>query len=203
MSIVNVDNKFAFIHIYKTGGTSIAQTLTGEHIGSDHTNARDLKIIFSQNNLNFNQFFKFSIVRNPYDWLVSLYFYCKKTPSHNWHERCNVQSFQEFIISHVSIDLKQQKNSPIGTNKCQTQFEFVTDESGELIVDFIMKKETLNLDFQLLKKLNIVDSRIQLPFINSIQSNRQHFMSYHTKLTIDIINRQFSNDFKLFGYDKV
>ena len=60
-----------FIHIPKTAGSSVAQALFG---GSRHVPYFEYERI---NPRKFKRFFKFSFVRNPWDRLVSTFFFLK------------------------------------------------------------------------------------------------------------------------------
>lgn len=62
-----------FIHIPKTAGTSVALTLFGH--GSRHVPWFRYQ---QANPVKYRRYFKFAFVRNPWDRLVSSYFYLQK-----------------------------------------------------------------------------------------------------------------------------
>jgi len=73
--MISHEHKCIFIHIPHTGGTSIEHTLVGENWfridpGTKHLDCKQAKAIYSK---YWDSYFKFSVVRNPYDWVVALY----------------------------------------------------------------------------------------------------------------------------------
>ena len=69
---IDHDNKIVFIHIPRTGGTSIKSALNlHDKIYKEdvyHMSANDIP-------KECEDYFKFTFVRNPFDRFVSLYFY--------------------------------------------------------------------------------------------------------------------------------
>ena len=72
MSILNVEKKIVFIHIPKTGGTSME-----DHGLLGTVTTRHFDIAFYENlvkddlSINLDEFFKFAFVREPYDRVAS------------------------------------------------------------------------------------------------------------------------------------
>jgi hypothetical protein len=94
-----------------------------------------------------------------------------------------MSSFGEYISWRVTEDKSLQK-------------DFVTDDSGALIVDFIGRYERLDDDFMLVcEALNINAS---LPFIN--RSSHDDYRSYYDEESKMMIEEHFAEDIELFGY---
>jgi sulfotransferase famil protein len=64
-------HKFIFVHIQKTGGTSIEKVFEPladlRDVPFKHASAAHYRESFPD---QFDSYFKFSFVRNPWDWLV-------------------------------------------------------------------------------------------------------------------------------------
>ena len=87
MALIKSSN-FIFIHIYKCSGMSIRKVL-GDNIPTielckSHATAKEVRdYCYSLNGqFYFDTTFKFSFVRNPFDWVVSLYEFIRGNPNH-------------------------------------------------------------------------------------------------------------------------
>lgn len=113
-SMVSTSNNFIFVHIPKTGGNSIQNILKNysediiikdfnhqdgvERFGlrnnnfnyKKHSTLLDYKKILGKN--LFEQMFKFTLVRNPWDRMISYYF-----SPHFGREQFNIYQFELFI----------------------------------------------------------------------------------------------------------
>ena len=197
--------KFIFIHIYKNAGTSITSallpfaantwqrganrilrkfhvTLLDPRPYPAHSTAADL--IRYMGRAAFDSYFSFAIVRNPWDWQVSLYAYMLRTPCQPQHEL--VKSFGDFD-TYIRWRCKDE---------VRFQKDFVYSESGELLVDFVGRFESLERDFQ------YVCSRIgaspALPWENA--SGLGPYRQYYTDETRELVRRAFEPDISLFQY---
>ena len=90
--------KFIFIHIQKTAGTSISNSLFQldgtKSVGNPHCFVNHVKVVNPEN------YYKFCFVRNPWDRLVSWYTMLQKKGIHNdWSNYIlsNSNSFSEFL----------------------------------------------------------------------------------------------------------
>lgn len=66
-------HKFVFVHIPKTGGNGVLQSLFGVD-GQGHKRLEDYYLYSSK---RFNQYFKFAVVRHPFTRFVSAFYYLK------------------------------------------------------------------------------------------------------------------------------
>jgi len=101
---------------------------------------------------DFDQFHKFSFVRNPWSRLVSEYRY-RNFLSH--------KSFKDFVMNKLPQPGWDDKYRHV-----MPQTDMLYDEEGRLLVDFVGKFENLQPDFEkVCTQLGFEDSR--LPHINS------------------------------------
>ncbi|WP_297823019.1 sulfotransferase family 2 domain-containing protein [uncultured Paraglaciecola sp.] len=81
----------------------------------------------------YEEYFKFAIVRNPWDRLVSFYKYLGYK---------NQMDFKTFVTEEFKNKVFKERYWFVGP-----QYEYVVDKNGKMIVDFIGKFESLQEDF--------------------------------------------------------
>ena len=149
----------------------------------DHITAPEL---VEQIGINeFKSYFSFAIVRNPWDWQVSLHEFARKTTIHHQHELTNgFDSFNEYIQWRCTENVRLQK-------------DFTYSKDGQLLVDFIGKFETLETDFE--KICSRIGITAALPKLNI--SNTKPWQNYYDEETKELIRQTFEPDIHLFEYD--
>jgi len=194
------DTNSTYIHIPKTAGTSIALAIyKDKSIGHGHYPYHE----FAREDLDFyNNSFKFAFVRNPWERLVSSYFYSSSPPAGvsnrtflvSEYINSRADNFLDFV-SLLSVDKRLQRWSHMLP---QSNFIFNGDE---LMVDFIGKFDKLNEDILLVAKslkLNLDDVKIQ--HINKSKS-RGHYSDFYDQAAIDFVGDFYAKDIAAFGYD--
>ncbi len=213
---VSHNQKVIFVHIPRTAGSSIAQyfgvcgddnhgsltpvrsdMLYGLERGKalQHLNAKSIRKRLGAN--VFDDYFKFTVVRNPYDRVVS-----------EFHNRKRVMpwvkmSFRDFVLKRIPEkpgftwkSLFRSKGERALEDQFDSQFDFVHDENGKLMVDFIARYESLEADFQkICTKLGIQG---KLPVMNT--SKHDDYRSYYDSDTIRRIADIYQKDLEFFKY---
>tara|TARA_Y100000004_G_C8795140_1_gene360948 strand:+ start:115 stop:729 length:615 start_codon:yes stop_codon:yes gene_type:complete len=196
-------HSFIFVHIPKTAGTSVAACLRPyceTYIKHHH--------ILDRLPPNPRSYYKFCVSRNPWDRCVSRYHYLKQEP---WFPRGD---FSDFIInknnkfSYGSIRVQQIKNEynpPLeGFIKLCDKFPFdeqldwVSDNEGNILMDFFIKFETLQKDF------NIVCDKIGIPkqkLPHTNKTNHKHYTEYFDNVTRELVAEKYAKDIEYFGYE--
>ena len=205
--LISNKHKFIFVHIYKNAGTSITEALRPfalsswqwkvhralkkrripspffePHPFNSHIKASEIKNSLGEK--NFKEYFSFAIVRNPWDWQVSLYRYMLKLETHHQHKLVkDLGSFEEYIKWRCENEVCYQK-------------DFIY-ENNKLLVDFVGRYETLDSDF------NAICSRIgisaSLPKLNI--SNTQPYQTYYSENSKELIRKAFNPDIQTFNYE--
>jgi hypothetical protein len=138
----------------------------------------------------FESSFKFCFVRNPWDRLVSLFFYRQLDQEY--------ENFRKFCL-----DFKDQEVEPIGlfnarlNSQFNDQVSWIINENGRLMVDLIGRFERLEEDFS--KICRVLGVRNRLPHRN--RSNHTNYREYYDKETIAIVRQRYKRDIEFFGYD--
>jgi hypothetical protein len=133
--------------------------------------------------------FKFAFTRNPYDRVVSLYFYLIVKLEYK-----KVNSFLEFCRL-----LKKEGYPPIGLynvqglSQCNPQVRWIENTR----LDYIGKVESLSEDTgEILTRLGLPQTSI--PVRNA--TNHHHYTHYYCKESRQIIEELYKEDFKAFNY---
>jgi hypothetical protein len=192
--------KCIFIHIPKTAGNSIERTClfddqresTRENVGG-HLPARKIRDKYPD---KYSDYFKFTVVRNPYDKLLSCYYYLKQADnirneklvrlkkkiikSGNFHNFCRYVLHEEAnIITHL-----------------KPQTDFICDENGAVIVDYIAKLENLKNDVKIIEnKLGV-----NLSIHHRNPSVRFACSNYYNDNDVEIVSNVYCKDISMFGY---
>lgn len=181
---------FYFIHINKTGGTSIKNGLGLDHqIKPKHQTYREFA-----NRIDpelWQNSFKFAFVRNPWDKVVSHYHYRLKR---------NVDDIKTKGVSFtdwVNQTYGGHNHSNILITKMFfPQTEWLIDSEGNIDIDFIGRFENLQEDFKTLAKKLEIDAT--LPHLNP--TNRGPYRDYYDSATKDIVQQWFASDIEYFKY---
>jgi hypothetical protein len=185
-----------FVHIQKTGGSSIEDLLRASdpgigsnmHEGRRHMFARDIRPLVDAD--KWRRYFKFAFVRNPWDRLVSWYsmvHQARETNRFGNYVREVAPTFEAFV-KHATTGL--------GERTTRNQLDYVSDPDGAILVDFVGRYERLHHDIEVVKqRLRIAHG---LPHSN--RSTHHDYRTYYTTETRDIVARRFARDIDAFEY---
>lgn len=145
--------------------------------------------------------FKFTVVRNPFDFLLSTYHYAKAYKNHFWHTTVNKMDFNDFPMFYMKAVKKDnhEKYKYDGRNKVTTPYQFIRDYDGKVIVDFVGKLENINHD------INVILGKIGMPAIEmpkeniNINNNKPYQEVYNQKSRA-FVEQNFAKDLEYFGY---
>jgi hypothetical protein len=217
--------KFIFIHIPKCAGSSIIKTVTSGpnplwklfQRRVHHEPLDSYRRAFPK---EFDEYFKFSIVRNPWARVVSLYFFRKKRSAVpgvdvtlNWNgtrasphwpsaELIAKTSFRETVLNSLNQTPEfSEMVPPKDVNETAwlepACFPWITID-GKIGLDFVGKVETIQQDFgTICYKTGI--PRLQLLHAN--KTHHKHYTEYYDNETREIVAKKYAKDIELFGYE--
>ena len=189
--------RYIFYHVPKNAGTSIKSVLKSEFEGEQmgvHTSVRKSKRLLDD---RFNTYFKFAVVRNPYERIVSWYLHLLREAKHGI-KKDNIikpKSFEYFVLKQRQI-YKHKDLKEIGI--FQTQLDFLSVD-GELGVDEVIRFENLNDEFEDLC-LDLFRGAPKLPHLK--KWGDKNWQKYYDESLKNYIYDQFREDFQNFGYNK-
>lgn len=212
--MISHPHRCIFIHIPKNGGASIERVIwpdekdrTEENLwlgfktphrnvyqtgGLQHLFARNVKKAVGEK--VFNEYFKFTMVRNPWDRVISQYLYLQKR-----------KDLREFlgVPRHVSFVeyLKRIQEKPHVHWSPQTNF--FLDNNGEVMVDYIARYEDYRSEVLfILKRIGLVregdHDSVEIPHVN--RSVRKPYWRYFSSETREMVAEIYRSDIEYFDY---
>lgn len=210
--IVSHKHKFIFIHIPKTGGTSICNALEyhigpkegkilspfygmfiGPEIGdlTQHMGVGDICNLYKDDFIDniINEYFVFAFVRNPWDRLVSFY--------HFYRQNQNMRKMQPDVadrVDHLPFEQWVREIS-VGDSESFTQVSYIW-HNGIRKVDFVGRFENLTDDFNVVSRKFGFDTKLEK--LNS--TDHLEYRCYYTADLAGFVADKFSDDIERFGY---
>ena len=199
--LISHNKKFIFVHIYKTGGTSIRQNLhrfsraVKDNSIPTHSSIIQIK---KKHPKEFSSYYKFAFVRNPWDWLVSVYFHILKRPDHKQYEIVKEMGFDKYIQWRADGHPCAPTAYP-GTELIPEQNQFLCDKDGKVIVDFVGRFENLVDDFE--KICKHVSVPCKLGKLNSSPRTTSKYQDMYNDSARKIVEDRYRKDIEMFGYE--
>lgn len=178
---------FVYIHINKTGGTSV-ENLLGVRL--EHKTALEKLRELGEN--RWRSKFTFTVIRNPWDKVVSHYHYRVMTNRTGLGDR--PIEFGEWVRRSYRDRDPEYHDEP---RFFMPQIDWITDEDGRILIDFIARFETLAEDLEVVRQR--LDLSRQLP--HEKRSRRGDYRDYYDDETRAIVGDAFATDIERFGYE--
>jgi len=204
--MISHQHRCIFIHIPKTGGSSIEDVIwPGDRTEADlwmgfvspyrnkyqtgglqHLLARQIRQEVGPE--TFDAYFKFAFVRNPWDKAVSQFSYMA--------HRTDLRELIGMTPETTFDDYLQliERNPHV---QWERQVEFVQDETGRSLIDFIGRFENIQQDAEAVFERIGLRGAV-LPHRNA--SSRRHYSEYFDVPTRDTLARIYAPDIEAFGY---
>ncbi|MCH4551246.1 sulfotransferase family 2 domain-containing protein [Aestuariibaculum lutulentum] len=211
--MISHEHKCIFIHIPKTAGSSIKECLfKGKHFNwrvadynylygwcpkrrlhLQHATSKQLLETELITEHQWNTYYKFAFIRNPWDRAYSDYIWLTND--------CGIKdSFYNFILKQGKFKELLRNNETMmyrGDHLCLQSSFF--DKEGEFSLDFVGKFENFKGDFESVKKyLKITDDKEY--FEKKSKQRLQHYSLFYTKTKQELIERVYFDDIINLGY---
>lgn len=177
---------FIFIHINKTGGSSIEKALK---LPFEHLTAAEKKAEVGEQ--KWQEKFTFTFVRNPFDKVCSHYRYRVKTNQSKLKDK--PLSFTDWVRRSY---LQQEPFYYDNPKMFMPQTKWLYDQNGEVMVDHVYRFENLDRDFKELTQKLKIDA--QLPHLKP--SKKVDYRTFYDGPTMEIVTELFNKDLEEFDY---
>ena len=147
-----------------------------------HANVRKIRAYLKK---DFDRYFIFCFVRNPFEVAVSLYEYIKRTSYHYRHNKIKKMSFEDFL-HYAPRELRKN---------C---WDFISNRRGDVLVDFVGRYERLSKDFnKICKKIGV---NTKLVYINKTKKKHKDYRKYYNSNCIELVKKYRQIDIEKFNY---
>jgi chondroitin 4-sulfotransferase 11 len=206
-----------FVHIPKAAGTSVEaalgmhgdksdigirpyfnQTTDTEHLyggNLQHLTARRLRTVL-QDDARFKRYFKFAVVRNPWDRLVST---CAWSDQ-KWARGIELESteFDRLVRElHAAYRAAKAVSRPLVLPvHLEPQVSYTFDEHGQPMLDFVARYETLTGDWEKIRARLGVDAALPV----RMRSHHRPYQDYYSDATRAMVGEIYAEDARAFGY---
>ncbi|WP_415906477.1 sulfotransferase family 2 domain-containing protein [Neptuniibacter sp. QD72_48] len=189
------DGKVVFIHVPKAAGTSIAETLYGRsitHHTADHFRKANRKL--------YSDSFTFSVVRNPYERLVSAYKFAKaggtkRVPIRNpeLYTGKDFSNFENFVKNWL---VRKDINNIDFV--FQPQWIYVCDKKSKIIVDRLYDVKDLSAcEIELSNQLG---HDVFFPKVNS--TGNEDYRDYYNDGLVKEVKEIYYKDFEVLPFSE-
>lgn len=177
-------SKWIFIHIPRTGGTSLEYQLNNNSQINELTKHQSLHQV--KLHLDISEYFKFSFIRNPWDIVISKYL----APYYRKINSCTGKNLLYFLENYYPA-----------SNEAGDSFFDYFDPSE---MDFIGRFETREKDLNYISKmigLEIDPSfSVKKKEMQRKLKSKKHFTSYYDEQTLQIVYEKYKKDIEYFQY---
>jgi hypothetical protein len=203
--LISHQHQCIFIHVPKTAGKSVLALFGLPELGRDYTNPLPHiedpydhhPILKYAGTPFFKTYFKFGIVRSPWDRLVSAFSYlaeggCNRFDA-DYRDRYLARyggSFSAFVLDLHNF---------IAHKHFAPQYLFLCDHRGSVLVDEVIRYEQLDASIECLQRRLALDGS-PLPHRNA--SNHRPYAQYYTASTWKLVADLYAGDIKTFGYQR-
>lgn len=203
--MINHGRKILFIDICKTAGTAITKTLQQQYPkdrweGKHHSVPNYTPRLASKvTNDILDEYSSFTVIRNPYDRMVSLWIWGLGGPY-----RDTKDSFVDFMRN-----VRDGKYTEYNGHRYRTSLEWISDESGTIRVKNIIRYENLQeelnqyLNTQGLDSIELVKENTKEIWLSRGHQFKlhKHYKEHYCEESQTITRNLFKDEIEHFGFE--
>ena len=209
--MVSHRHKFVFCHIPRTGGTSFTEHIrrycakrsdlgkeSGEFIAVSHMPLWRMKALYFKQRDDWDDYFKFTVVRNPYDRMVSLFCHLVGLGNQRWNGKF------ENMMAELNSENQWREYSRFryGQAVFWPADMYLSYNYKAAMFDEVLRFEDMpGKAPEILEKLGIKESvrNFKYPHVN--KSKRKPYREYYDDFCKSVVEKRYWWELKTFGYD--
>jgi len=198
--IISHKHKFIFFKPWKVGGNSVEYNLSNQcgkrdTVDTNHTNPRDVINLIGKK--RYNKYFKFTITRNPWDRMVS-YFWWQDGGLVGKNHRKNINKLLKMKFD--GYEFKEQFAKWIG-NYTHFNEPYYFNEKGEPSMDHYMRFDKLDDEYKIVcEKLNIPYESLQNLGKFPYKKKNEEYWKYYNYESGSIVAYRHRKSIEKFKY---
>ena len=207
----DLNKKFIFTHPEKCGGTSVEELLGFLELRQKYPNIHTFKHAslkahvekLIEKDIEIKDFFKFSIIRNPWDRAVSFYNHVRHKEYYYYTVKRPDLQMPKYVKSATTMTFKQYAlthfNKNFNSEKVTKPYMLFQDKFS---LDYVIRLEYLQEDFYNIKDKLKIDLNYSMPHRNNIEifTSRIPYKDFYDKEIENFIGKLFEWDIETFGY---
>lgn len=210
--MIDHNRKAIMVHIDKCAGTSICNMFDSYEGG--HSTWKMYAEHFPE---EWDTYFKFAFVRNPWDRVVSSFFwhvfFCemetykarrrvnrttqKKALDKQQMYRDWLQNFNHFLRDPDGLPRIIRSTNNKKWYPCH---KFIYDDDMNCMVDYVGRYENLNLEMAYIQGRIGMENN-PMPHNNTMRHKRPHYTALYNDESVEIVRELYATDIELFGYE--
>ena len=189
-----INDKALFIHIPKCAGMAISHALYDKPTLGHFS----VKRCRWESKEKFENYFKYTIVRNPYDRLYSAYCFLNKGGMSNkdlkfsHDNKLSTMNFEEFVMNWLD-----ESNIYKGIHLVP-QVDFITI-NGEIAVDYVGRQENLGESFVFIRN-KLCRKKAKLSIVNQSEREANYLLIYTDEMK-EKVQKIYAKDFEMLNYE--
>jgi hypothetical protein len=215
--IIDETRMILFIHIPKSAGDSIRDVLcnygnNGKHFLGKHANYRMAEEALGEQIAFYTTF---SVIRNPYDRLLSFYHHLRKPLDLSWTQlQADYPSFNGKLLPEWACDIAMQRSFPDFIKEIYSEkhrespqrrwfadsLEWLTNSDGRLATNTILRFENLRNEFDDFCCSQAINGR--LPWLGESNSPKSvsGYRQWYDPESTEIVSTVFAACLEQYGY---
>ena len=209
--MLDITRNLLFIHIPRTGGTSIEENLGvtsskdnlyGIHIHNNinkalqHLDCKEIIEILGED--IYNSYYKFSVVRHPYFRLMSEFYWRPKLQQTKYPNLKDGYNFFKFLRQVKDLVDNKNYNEFIYNDHFKPQVDFLMKDN-KLMIDKVINFDAIDNQYRFIRDKYGISRGLEKLHSSNYLTGKKSILTEKCK---NLIYEIYSKDFEVFGFSR-